>query len=249
MVSLDLADELEISPGDGLRVLDSVDWVGRPGSAAAAFTGSPSAEVPVDDSNLVRVALAAAGLSADVRLVKRIPAGAGLGGGSSDAAAVLRWAGVRDLGFAYKIGADVAFCLAGGRAWVTGAGEMVESRSFEAAWFALVTPAISVSSGAVYRAWDDLGGPEGLSGNDLEPAAVAVQPRLGWWRELVGAVTGRTPRLAGSGASWFVECAGDAEARSYESQLVEAVEREGECALVRACRTTPSVNEIIGSAP
>ncbi len=70
-------------------------------------------------SNLIVQALAAAGRRARVRVVKRIPPGAGLGGGSSDAAAVLRWAGVDDLATAARLGADVPFCLVGGRARVT----------------------------------------------------------------------------------------------------------------------------------
>ena len=60
-----------------------------------------------------------------MRLEKRIPSGAGLGGGSADAAAVLRWAGVTDLEVAARLGADVPFCLVGGRARVTGVGEAV----------------------------------------------------------------------------------------------------------------------------
>ena len=50
--------------------------------------------------------------------------GAGLGGGSSDAAAVLYWAGMTDRDRAVSLGADVAFCLLGGRARVTPAGMM-----------------------------------------------------------------------------------------------------------------------------
>ena len=51
---------------------------------------------------------------ADLRVHKRIPPGAGLGGGSADAAAVLRWAGVTDLALAASLGADVPFFLEGG---------------------------------------------------------------------------------------------------------------------------------------
>ena len=53
-------------------------------------------------------------------LDKRIPHGGGLGGGSADAAAVFRWAGVDDLALAATIGADVPFCIRGGRARVAG---------------------------------------------------------------------------------------------------------------------------------
>ena len=132
MVTLDLHDVLEISPG-GRNTL------------------------PAD--NLVSRALAAAGVDAGVGLVKHIPAGAGLGGGSADAAAVLRWAGVRDLAVAASIGADVPFCVVGGRARVTGIGEVVSPLPFEPLTFTLLTPPLHVSTPAVYAEWDRLGGP------------------------------------------------------------------------------------------
>ena len=189
MVSLDLADELTFAQGDGLEVVE-------------AGSGLP---VAAGDDNLVRVALRAAGRTARVRLVKRIPAGAGLGGGSSDAAAVLRWAGIDDLGVAASVGADVAFCLRGGRARVRGIGEVVEPLPFEDRTFTLLTPPFGCSTRAVYRAWDELGGPGGAGANDLEAAALVVEPRLTEWRDRLADVTGRSPQLAGSGSTWFVE--------------------------------------------
>jgi 4-diphosphocytidyl-2-C-methyl-D-erythritol kinase len=158
---------------------------------------------PADD--LVSCALLAVGRDAGVVLDKRIPVGAGLGGGSADAAAVLRWAGCDDLGLAASIGADVPFCLVGGRARVTGIGEVIEPLAFEDRAFTLLTPPFGVSTPAVYRAWDDLGGPAADGPNDLEPAALAVEPRLAEWRDRLGDATGLTPVLAGSGSTWFVE--------------------------------------------
>jgi 4-diphosphocytidyl-2-C-methyl-D-erythritol kinase len=140
-----------------------------------------------------------------VVLHKRIPAGAGLGGGSADAAAVLRWAGARDLVAAARLGADVAFCVVGGRARVTGIGEVVAPLPFVSRTLTLWTPPFGCSTPAVYRAWDELGGPSGDHGNDLEPAAVAVEPRLTEWRDRFAEVAGERPRLAGSGSTWFVE--------------------------------------------
>ena len=183
MVTVDLADLLSFTEGDG------VDVVG--------------ADLPAD--NLVTRALAAAGRRAHVRLEKRIPVGAGLGGGSADAAAVLRWAGCTDTAIAAGLGADVPFCLAGGRARVTGVGEVIEPLPFESRTFTLVTPPFAVSTPAVYAAWDDLGGPKADGPNDLEPAALAVEPRLAVYRERLGDATGITPVLAGSGGTWFVE--------------------------------------------
>jgi 4-diphosphocytidyl-2-C-methyl-D-erythritol kinase len=192
MVTVDLADELEFVSGDGLELL--------PGLGAG----------PLDDTNLVRRALGAVGRRAHVRLRKRIPTGAGLGGGSADAAAVLRWAQVHDARTAASLGADVAFCVVGGRARVTGIGEVVEPLAFEDRTFTLLTPPLEVSTPAVYRAWDDLGGPSaaarsGAGDNDLEGAALVVEPRLAAWRDRLAEMTGRRPRLAGSGSTWFVE--------------------------------------------
>ncbi|MEA2931605.1 MAG: 4-diphosphocytidyl-2-C-methyl-D-erythritol kinase [Actinomycetota bacterium] len=189
MVTIDLADHLTFSDGDGLEV----DVVGA------------AAPVPTDDSNLVRRALRAVGATAHVRLTKRIPAGGGLGGGSADAAAVLRWAAVTDLEVAATLGADVPFCLVGGRARVTGTGEVVETLPFEDRTFTLLLPPFGVSTPAVYQAWDELGGPTAAGANDLEPAALAVEPRLAVWRDRLAEATGATPVLAGSGSTWFVE--------------------------------------------
>jgi 4-diphosphocytidyl-2-C-methyl-D-erythritol kinase len=187
MVALDLADELTFAPGDGLEVEGGAD------------------DVPTGDDNLVRRALAAVDRTAAVRLRKRIPSGAGLGGGSSDAAAVLRWAGCQDLDLAAQLGADVPFCLVGGRARVRGVGEQVEPLPPLALTFTLLTPPVHCSTAAVYRAWDDLGGPTATGPNDLEPAALAVAPELARWRDQLGDATGQEPVLAGSGSTWFVE--------------------------------------------
>jgi len=189
MVTLDLVDDVAFSDGDGLYV----DVVGG------------AAPVPTDDSNLVRRALRLAGATALVRLTKRIPAGGGLGGGSADAAAVLRWAGMTDLDRASTLGADVGFCLIGGRARVTGVGEIVDPLPFEDRTFTLIMPPFGVSTPAVYRAWDDLGGPTSDGPNDLEAAALAVEPRLADWRDRLGDATGTAPTLAGSGSTWFVD--------------------------------------------
>ncbi|CAN5447061.1 4-(cytidine 5'-diphospho)-2-C-methyl-D-erythritol kinase [soil metagenome] len=187
MVSLDLADRLVFRDGDGL------DVVGATGLA-----------IPSDDSNLVRRALRLAGHSAHVELTKAIPAGAGLGGGSADAAAVLRWAGIDDPALAATLGADVPFCVRGGRARVSGVGEILEPLPFVARTFTVSTPPFGCSTPAVYRAWDDLGGPRAEGPNDLEPAALHVEPRLAGWRDRLGDLTGATPVLAGSGSTWFV---------------------------------------------
>jgi 4-diphosphocytidyl-2-C-methyl-D-erythritol kinase len=206
MVSVDLVDELTFTDGDGLDIVDDTPGPARPGGRAAVAGGSEVvARLPRDDRNLVRKALRATGRTAHVRLVKRIPPGAGLGGGSSDAAAVLRWAGVDDVAMAASLGADVPFCLRGGRARVRGIGEQIEPQAHRPQTFTLLIPPFGCSTPAVYQAFDDLGARLADGPNDLEPAALAVQPDLARWRDQLAEATGAKPRLAGSGSTWFVE--------------------------------------------
>ena len=202
MVTLDLADDLDITDGDGLVIV-----------------GAP--DVDADDDNLVRRALRAVGRHAAVRLTKRIPAGAGLGGGSADAAAILRWAGVDDLALAATIGADVPFCVVGGRARVRGIGDIVEPRPSVEQTYTLLTPPFGCSTPAVYASWDAMGGPVAEGPNDLEPAALAVEPRLREWRDRLGDATGAVPVLAGSGSTWFVPGAFPGEGRVVVHTVTE----------------------------
>jgi 4-diphosphocytidyl-2-C-methyl-D-erythritol kinase len=214
MVTLDLADVLTVTP-----------------AAATTLTVSgPFAEgVPIDAANLVVRALAVVQRTAAVHLDKQIPNGGGLGGGSADAAAILRWAGVVDPATAATLGADVPFCLAGGRARVTGIGDVVEPLPPLERTVTLVIPPLHVSTPAVYRAWDERGGPTAPGSNDLEPAAIQVEPRLEEWRDRISELCGQVPTLAGSGATWFVE--------GRRDDALGALGGEG--ATVMVCRTAP----------
>ena len=218
MVTLSLADIVTIDPA---------------GSGTTA--DGPFADgIPLDGDNLVTRALELAGRSAAVHLVKRVPHGGGLGGGSADAAAVLRWAGWTgtpdELARAAGLGADIAFCLVGGRARVRGIGEIVEPLPLLDRTVTLVVPPVRVSTPSVYRKWDELGGPTAPGPNDLEPAAIAVVPDLARWRDRIGDATGRTPVLAGSGATWFVH--------GEHSNALAALGDEG--AEIIAARTVPA---------
>jgi 4-diphosphocytidyl-2-C-methyl-D-erythritol kinase len=190
MLSLDLADELTFTKGGE-------------GLAVEVTPGSRAEELDTGPANLIARALAATGRSAGVRLVKRIPLGGGLGGGSTDAAAVLRWAGVADPALAVTLGADVPFCLAGGRALVEGIGERITPLAFEPRSFLLCIPPFGVDTAQVYAAWDQA--PETEGPNALAGAAQRVEPRLAQWADALGTFSGRTPVLAGSGSTWFVE--------------------------------------------
>ena len=197
MVSLDLIDTLQISEGDEIEV--QTDYPYQP------WEFPEETSVPEDDNNLVAKALTLTGRKVAVRINKRIPPGTGLGGGSSNAAAVLRWDKYEDLKCAAQIGADVPFCINGGRALVSGIGENIKKMSYKKQDFTLLIPPFSCSTKAVYEHWDHLGGPKGDHGNDLEPAATSLYPELNKWRDLLGDATGKQPRLAGSGSTWFVE--------------------------------------------
>ena len=194
------AEMVTLSFGDSLTFTD--------GATSLTAQGPYAVGVPLDHSNLVSAALGVVERTARVDIDKRIPHGGGLGGGSADAAAVLRWAGwspgADTLERAARLGADVPFCLVGGRARVRGIGEIVEPLPYIRRTVTLVLPPLRVSTPAAYAAWDDLGRPTAPGPNDLEPAAIAVEPRLARWRDLIGDATGRSPVLAGSGATWFV---------------------------------------------
>ncbi len=193
MVSLDLHDVLTFTPHQ----------------SGIVARGRFAAGMPTDDSNLVARALRLAGSTARVEIHKSIPHGGGLGGGSTDAATALRWAGfgtgADDLVTASSLGADISFCLVGGRARVTGIGDIVDPLPHTDRTFTLVIPPLSISTPAAYAAWDELGMPVAEGPNDLEAAALAVEPQMQRWRDMIAQRVGAPPTLAGSGATWFVD--------------------------------------------
>jgi len=192
----DLADSLEASTSDRLSLA-----VDGPGEAALSK----------ETDNLV---LKAARLLADragvapraaLRLTKRIPVAAGLGGGSADAAAALQalvdlWRLALPIDelfeLAARLGADVPMCLAGRAALVSGIGErLAPAPPVPACGLLLVNPAVALPTAAVFaarrggfakaeplaRPWSDLAGlVEALAarGNDLTAAATALCPAI-----------------------------------------------------------------------
>jgi 4-diphosphocytidyl-2-C-methyl-D-erythritol kinase len=191
-VSIDLADRLMVEP-----------------SLARIAFSCDDASVPRDEGNLVVRAAellsshlgTAAG--ARLRLEKRVPVGAGLGGGSADAAVALTllaslWEAELAPGelaeLAAKLGSDVPFFLVGGEADVTGRGEVVAPREDgPGAELLVFVPPFAIATAEVYaahrRKHSGLGAlPERLdlesSGrffgpNDLEPAILDVRPEMG----------------------------------------------------------------------
>ena len=157
-------------------------------------------------------------------LRKEIPAGAGLGGGSADAAAVLvaldrlLEAGVSREALAAigaSLGSDVPFCVRGGAARMRGRGERIDAATVPRLHVLVAVPPFAITTPAVYRAWDELGGPvstrvvPGPAGvgdltNDLEPAAERVEPRLAEFRARLEGTVGAMAILAGSGSACAV---------------------------------------------
>ncbi len=190
------------------------------------------AEISDDEENLVWKAVRAlVGLPdrprLDMELDKRIPHAAGLGGGSSDAAAALRAAAVI-YGFsdsdvrscAPLVGADVPFFLDGGTAWMEGHGELLtEVQPLTGFCLAVAVPHFQISTADAYMRWDELNEPRGpeLGGrrlppglrdygplrNDLTAAAISLEPELGDWSVDLALRWERPVAMTGSGSAFF----------------------------------------------
>jgi 4-diphosphocytidyl-2-C-methyl-D-erythritol kinase len=147
MQAVDLSDRLELEDADTLELRTA------------------SSDVPTDEANLAlraaRVLREAARVDRGVRITldKRIPVAAGLGGGSTDAAAVLvglnrlwglRWPRARLDEVAVGLGMDVPYFLRGGAALATGRGEKVEPVEGAALALVLVNPRVPLSTAAMY---------------------------------------------------------------------------------------------------
>jgi 4-diphosphocytidyl-2-C-methyl-D-erythritol kinase len=218
------------------------------------WTGDPAAEepIPVGPENLVWRAVelvrqrALIHGGAAIELIKRIPAAAGLGGASSDAAAALvaaniawqlKWPRERLLELAKELGSDVPFFLTRGAALARGRGECLDSLPVPRLHFAVVRPPVGLSTAAVYRACALATEPVGSAelaaalsrgdaaaaakrmANGLTPAATALTPwikRLGDELDRQG-VLGH--QMSGSGSSCFAICRHARHARRVARRL------------------------------
>lgn len=234
---LNLALLVEPPRPDGYHPLQSlvqtVDWidcleVDEADEDTVVFDG---ADLDPED-NLITRALRAIRSSAPVprlriRVEKAIPAGAGLGGGSSNAAATLLAAveaGRQPLSLATEIapglGADVALFFTGGTMLVTGVGEQVESRPGLTGFaVAIAVPPFELATRDVYRRWDELEGPRGEPvdprrlppalrdgipiRNDLTPAAVSLEGELADFMADLRMHWGGPVSMTGSGSACF----------------------------------------------
>jgi 4-diphosphocytidyl-2-C-methyl-D-erythritol kinase len=173
--SIDLADELTFAPTDDLQL-----------------TGGSDAAPPGPENLVLRAAAAlheAAGFrgGAAIHLEKEIPVGAGLGGGSSDAAATLLalnhlWDLRLDMNqlaeLAARLGSDVPFALRGGTALGRGRGEILEPLETPPFWFVLARPAFPVETAHAYKLYRAAGSDAPTTGAFLEALASGNPERI-----------------------------------------------------------------------
>ena len=217
---------------DGYHLLDSLVvfadvgdrlTISQASETSLEVSGPYAAGVPTDESNLVWKAASACGLTADIALEKNLPNAAGIGGGSSDAAAVLR--GARELGYlvdldAASLGADVPVCLSNAPQRMQGIGEVLaEVIGLPEMWMVLVNPRVDVPTPMVFSAletksnsamedvipsWADFDAfCEWLVSqrNDLQSPAIALRPIIG--DALAALSDGAASGMSGSGATCF----------------------------------------------
>lgn len=146
-VPIDLADTLDFELRDDGLIERTGDIV-----------GDPQRDLPLRAARMLQQA-AATSLGVSIGVEKRIPAGSGMGGGSSDAATTLialnrlwrlGWTRARLAELAQRLGADVPFFLGPGPAFVEGIGERVTAVDFEPAWFAVVKPQAAVATAEIF---------------------------------------------------------------------------------------------------
>jgi 4-diphosphocytidyl-2-C-methyl-D-erythritol kinase len=237
LVAVDLFDTLEVRAGPPGVISLEVDPPGLP-------TGPEN--LVVKAANVLRDRVNRPELGASIRLTKRIPTQAGLGGGSADAAVALlalnqiwKLAQTRDEleAIAAHIGSDVAFFLAPPGAWCTGRGEVVTpepaGRSLD---FVLVCPPTGLSTAAVYRELvvparpvpgDSLraavraGDPEAVGRalfNRLEKPAFELSPVVEQIRRRLTSLGPCGALMSGSGSAAFAVC----RSRDEATRLAEA---------------------------
>jgi 4-diphosphocytidyl-2-C-methyl-D-erythritol kinase len=164
-------------------------------------------------------------LGAHIAIEKRIPAQAGMGGGSSDAATTLlalnrlwglNWPLSKLMPLALPLGADVPFFLGGHNAWVEGIGEKITPIEVPAARFAVVKPNAGLETARIFQATEleratetatmpvFAVNPYGFGRNDLQPVAQALCPEITQALRWLGSF-GLSPKMTGSGSAVFAK--------------------------------------------
>jgi 4-diphosphocytidyl-2-C-methyl-D-erythritol kinase len=164
-------------------------------------------------------------LGAHIAIEKYIPAQAGMGGGSSDAATTLlalnrlwglNWPLSKLMPLGLALGADVPFFLGGHNAWVEGIGEKITPIEVPAARFAVVKPNAGLETAKIFRSSELQRATEtatmpvfavnhyGFGHNDLQPVAQALCPEITEALQWLGSF-GLSPRMTGSGSAVFAK--------------------------------------------
>ena len=164
-------------------------------------------------------------LGAHIAIEKHIPAQAGMGGGSSDAATTLlalnrlwglNWPLSKLMPLGLALGADVPFFLGGHNAWVEGIGEKMTPIEVPPARFAVVKPHAGLETAKIFRSPElqratetatmpvFAVNPYGFGRNDLQPVAQALCPEMTEALEWLGSF-GLSPRMTGSGSAVFAK--------------------------------------------
>ena len=178
-------------------------------------------------------------LGVDIHLIKRIPQGAGLGGGSSDAATTLLglnrlWKLGRSRGqlrdIAATLGADVPFFVFGLPALAQGIGEKLRAVTLPLMYVVIASPGVSVATNAVFthpklaRNTAPMQTPVftfAYGRNDLQPVATTLAPEIGRLQHaFVNA--GATPKMSGSGSCVFALAQRADEAMQLQAALTRA---------------------------
>ena len=221
-----------------ISLFDELHIAGLSGSQALTFTcdvdlGDPQDNLVLRAAELLQQRSGTCS-GAQLTLKKQIPVGAGLGGGSSDAAAVL--VGLNHLwslnfseaqlqGIGADLGADIPFFIQGGDAWVSGLGEQIEPLSLPESWYVVAYPNVAIPTAEIFtdphltRDAEPstiarfLGSVHSEAWrNDLEAVAIRRYPEVGQlknWLSRQGAA-----KMSGSGSAVFLEVASEADAQA-----------------------------------
>lgn len=209
----------------------------RPSSSLSLVCDDPA--IPTDDTNLVmRAAKLAGAPPLAIELKKRIPAGGGLGGGSSNAATTLVALGRADPALALSLGSDVPFFLLGGTAYATGRGEVLTPLpSRDGVPLLLLLPEERVLTKDAFARITSYSPPLGIDAyregyenftNDFEEPVFAMIPRLRTLKERLSAAGARWASMTGSGSTivgaFATAAARDGAAAAFDDVRVERAE-------------------------
>ena len=228
---------------------DTLDFeTAEPGTLSLHLSGGPfSGKVPMDSNLVLKAAHALrkftgrTNLGARIGLTKHIPLGAGLGGGSSDAAVTLQalntlWqlelSSDQLLEIGINLGADIPVFLTGRTAWGEGIGDQLHPVELETTWYLVVTPACEVSSAEIFsheqltrnspaiKIADFLAG---RTRNDCEPITRKLYPAVDQAFNILNRFG--EAKMTGTGSSIFLTFPDETSAKDVDAKLPDGLQR------------------------